>query len=441
MAEAKPKATLNLAKKSNVGVLVPIIIKSRPATDPVFELYAKNGTTKIDTMKAELHGSYIRITAVEGQKPKTVKGMKIKVADGEFSGTLDLTVANKYPKIIFAQSGPLDRRLKTPVTLTAMGDDGTVFTIESITSAKPEFVDVNEDWSLKPGTSEKKGSSKLTVTLVSDEYDQATKNGKDPTYTAKLLYTNVKDPTPPKKKGQIKAAGKIDILDPSSRIIVALSSDGTDVATSAILDVPEYFQIEPLVNEIHLEGEGKFFAISAKPNSGLDTATKHTVNITFNPGSAAEFKASKPLSIKAVQTSAKAVASRKTVTLFQSIPKYGEELTLSLSSNADARIGYVQVQTSKNKNIAQTFGVDEGKGFEAVQNGVGSWNLKLLNGAALTSGKKVKPSYTVKLELWPEGTFVRNADGSVPLDNSGRLVTNAKAKAAVASVKVGMALN
>jgi len=117
----------------------------------------------------------------------------------------------------------------------------------------------------------------------------------------------------------------------------------------------------------------------------------------------------KPILIKPVQTAAKGLQDRKNITLYKGIPKPGEELQLGLMSNAGVNIGYAELANSKYLPVEQLFGTARG-GFEVIQNGEDRWNIRFARGdlprAKGTNPDKLKASYTVKLNIWPAGTYL-----------------------------------
>jgi hypothetical protein len=370
----------------------------------------------VKTVTAVVEGSFIRITPVQGQKVKAIKGLEIGVEGGEAIGKLDLAVATKFPRITITQSGPLDVKLGEPVTLTATDEEGSEYIIESAEAAKPGVVTSTG----AVVTPIKKGSAKLNVklNLETSEYASLTKKPKDTVaYSAKVLDTAPKPPKPPKNSGTLSAPkGKLDVVDANSELVVFINSQdapGKGAITDVRLDGPDSAKFKAELRE-----DGVSFSVKAVP--GAEVLPKQSYELAVYLKKAAdgsEVKITKPIKFKPVQTSAKAIASRKDITLYTGIPEPGQEISLGLSSNADVKLGHAQVQKPK-ANTPE---------FELVRKGVNDWTLRFKSGA--TPGGSLKASYTLKLEVWPEGAFARKDDFSFdkPLPN---------AKASVVSIKV-----
>jgi len=153
--------------------------------------------------------------------------------------------------------------------------------------------------------------------------------------------------------------------------------------------------------------------------------------------------------------------------MYKATPYTGANVGMNITTPAGAKLGAVAIdQASVNKlnlgrEAAGSFPKDV---FELVQCGENTWTLRFKDGAIpvqlKASGKdKGKPvknangsykaaankTYSVKIELWAEGTYVKNADGSpkledgkiVPLYN-GAKKPSAKTKPTPVTVKVNL---
>jgi len=126
----------------------------------------------------------------------------------------------------------------------------------------------------------------------------------------------------------------------------------------------------------------------------------------------------KPLSITPAQTKSGATQSKKSVTLYKSAPHLGETITLSLSDPANVKIANTGIDKKSidalkfvNKYGKNEFGepLDLPGGLELVRDSQNSWLLRFEDGILPTAAnpkKGMKSSYTVKLELWADGTCI-----------------------------------
>ena len=62
-----------------------------------------------------------------------------------------------------------------------------------------------------------------------------------------------------------------------------------------------------------------------------------------------------------------------------------------------------------------------GGGFELVRKGDNDWTLRFKGGdVPVSGGKGFRQHYNVRMELWPEGSYQLNKDGTAVLDVTGR---------------------
>jgi hypothetical protein len=222
----------------------------------------------------------------------------------------------------------------------------------------------------------------------------------------------------------MKQKGKIDLLDPASTIAVTAAFKNT---ASQIADIELYDSNNGIKGEesqlfaVVMAGsgpklDGNTFYIKAKDGAVFAEGRKKQDLIVrlILVDNASEPALEARLAITPTQSSVKARASRSTVTLYNGQPDAREELTLALtSSGGGAALG-----------AASIAGTDSP--FELVRTGQGTWALGFKDGA--TPDPK---TYTVTLQLWPEGTYTVDGDTVKP-NGSG----NTAAKPATVKVKV-----
>jgi len=131
----------------------------------------------------------------------------------------------------------------------------------------------------------------------------------------------------------------------------------------------------------------------------------------------------KPLSIKPAFTVSKAVQSTKAVTLYKATPMTGQSLNIRLTTPANVKPGAVQLnQASLNGLKLVTSGSAPGAivksdGFRLEQSGAGDWTIYFKETTAPKAldakGKIVNPkqNYTIRIELWADGTYKLNSSG------------------------------
>jgi hypothetical protein len=143
----------------------------------------------------------------------------------------------------------------------------------------------------------------------------------------------------------------------------------------------------------------------------------------------------KLLSITPAQTTAKAFQSKKAITLYAGAPLTGEAIDLNLITPPGVQLGAVCINQAS--VAAMKFNSTlPNNGFELQQSGANQWTIYFKGGKAPEAAKgKLKASYTLKLELWAEGTYKdENNDGiPEPLTEGTK-----KSKPTLVSVKVNI---
>ena len=202
----------------------------------------------------------------------------------------------------------------------------------------------------------------------------------------------------------------LDVTNPDNmRMTANVTFENTvgNISTVGIVDPAGCFSIP--------DGSvvGNSFDIVAKPRSLAPDASYWVfMQIELDSG----IYIAQDVAVKPIQGKAKASAPPKTASLYKGAPNRAEKLSLGLASAADPpnpnmKLGVVTIDPKSN-NVFKG-----GKGFEIVQSGTGSWELGFKGGVLPVPKKgKLKASYTVKLRLWPEGTFRYDNNGKpVPL--------------------------
>jgi len=132
----------------------------------------------------------------------------------------------------------------------------------------------------------------------------------------------------------------------------------------------------------------------------------------------------KPLAITPAQAAAKGLANKKEISVYKVVPKSGEDVRLSLTAPPNAVLNHVSIAGADAKKTAnEKLGFAEG-GFELVRSGENDWTIRFKDGElpVVTAAKpfNFKKSYTLKVELWPDGAYQVKADGTADLDAAGR---------------------
>ncbi|MDR0220595.1 MAG: hypothetical protein LBI54_04210, partial [Lachnospiraceae bacterium] len=110
------------------------------------------------------------------------------------------------------------------------------------------------------------------------------------------------------------------------------------------------------------------------------------------------------------------------VTLYSAQPDAAEELTLTLTSSVNgAALGAARLAPAS-----------AGSGCELTRTGRDTWALGFAGGAL---PENPKSSYTLTLELWPQGTYTAGADGGFA-EEYGKGSSKTAAKPATVKVKV-----
>jgi len=224
----------------------------------------------------------------------------------------------------------------------------------------------------------------------------------------------------------ISMKDKIDIANPASAITATakLTNTSSDMASVRLLTGAD--ATSAASRDFHVSGiSGNTFKITAAHKQVVpNEAQKVYVHVTLKDGHTLPGKL---VTITPAQTVCKAALSKNAVTLYKADPLRGETGSIELSTPANVKLGAVRLHegTLKGHKLvhgANTVGDDPDSGlttdgFRIAQNGAGHWSLHFADAIApktLDNKGKVthlKGSYTVKLELWAEGTYRLDASG------------------------------
>ena len=221
---------------------------------------------------------------------------------------------------------------------------------------------------------------------------------------------------------------KIDIANPASAITATVKPANTssDIASVRILtgaaatsDVSPDFQAVGV--------SGKTFRITAVHKQVVPNNPQTVyVHVTLKDG---QTLPGKLVTIKPAQTVAKAALSKKTVTLYKADPLRGETGSFGLTTPANVKLGAVNLHEGTLKSHKLVHGENvvgdvfataslPSNGFRIAQNGAAHWSLHFADEIAPKALDKkgkvahLKSSYTLKLELWAEGTYRLDASGN-----------------------------
>ncbi|MCL2110870.1 MAG: hypothetical protein FWH32_01175 [Clostridiales bacterium] len=298
------------------------------------------------------------------------------------------------------------------------------------------------------------------------------KNGKPRTFAVNLVITGKEASV------SVTSKGRIDIANPNSEIAntLRLRNVTGEVASVRLLEQEfEIFEGKRLLSAGR-GNESRDFEVTSLNGNRFTVGLKHgavaprvrqnlSVEVTLTNGLKVRswgYKerrvvryrwfvgTDRPLSITPVQTIGRAWQSARAVTLYKDAPFGGAPIGFDLTTPANVSLGAVRIQPTSVRNF-------QDGGFELLQNGPNDWTLGFKDGKVpvlvdrngnptMTRATNSRPSirtplkssYTVKIELWAEGTYRLADDGKgtlVPVGiGSGRNVT----KPRVVNVRVNI---
>ena len=275
------------------------------------------------------------------------------------------------------------------------------------------------------------------VLLNKDKDVKYTLTIKSPSLPGKKLSVNLTIAAN-KSKGTITKKGKIDVANPASAVTVTVKLTNTSSKIASV----ELLKSGAPSGDFAVTGiSGNKFKIASAHNQVVPGVQQTlTARVTLKSGVP-------PLDItvkvKPVQGKGKAKQSLKAVTLYKSTPMYGSgPVKLSLTKPANVRLGKVAVNPASLKAMKLSDG-----GFRLEQNGSNDYTIYFEGGRApavfdkKTGGLgKLKASYTLKLDLWAEGTYKLDSAGQPAAlgyyNANGKWV--AKSKPTTVKVKVNI---
>ena len=194
--------------------------------------------------------------------------------------------------------------------------------------------------------------------------------------------------------------GKIDLANPHSSV------NGTVKYTNTMSSIENILLLNEEQDDLHENYEvtatgARTYAIKVKPGrqEQLVPGVAQKVWIYF------ELKDGTILyldrAITPTQTVGKALQNKKAVTIYKKTTHAGESIGFGLRTPANVKLGNVKINAASVKNNDH---------FQVVRNGENSWSVHFkddFNPDAVDSrGRTIyKSSYTIKLELWAEGTY------------------------------------
>jgi len=218
---------------------------------------------------------------------------------------------------------------------------------------------------------------------------------------------------------RINLNGRLDVTaeEPLISGLVTLSNTGAEIV-DVRLDSADFYA--------SYHGNNMFglgIRDGRQPHPGI--AQNHVVRTTLSNGAVVSSK----LKITPVQTVAKAWRNRGEISLAKADPGSGGEISLGLLSEA-VRLGEIDMDPAS---------VRKHNSFSLERNGLNSVVLWLDPQKAAFAPLKTSKSYTVRLRLWPEGTYQLGADGRASRDTNGNVIPlGRRAKPGVVSVRVNV---
>jgi len=287
-------------------------------------------------------------------------------------------------------------------------------------------------------------NKKYVLNIGSDALDTLT--GKNQTFVVTLTVTA-------KTAGMtLSTKGKIDVANPASAInaTVKLSNTTSDISSVKLLKGSDVSSDLRAV----VTGTGTFNIVAAHKQVVPGVEQVITVRVTLKNGVTLPDKTVK---IKPAQTVGKAAQSRKTVTLYKMAPRTGETVGLKLTTPANVKLGAVRLNQASLDGMKLVSGssivgakadpTDKTDGFRLGQSGDGNWTIYFKDSVAPKAIDKkgnvaaLGKSYSLRFELWAEGTYKLDSYGkpvalTSGVDKNGKPV--ARTKPTLVTVKVIM---
>ena len=402
----------------------------------------------IDVNRYQGNGSIV----LPGNITAGIHALKVDFTGGANTVNLKLTVKRIDPSKVTAGSAT-----KT-VVVNTNHNNGDIITININPSASnlviSDWAQTNTKVAMPNGIAYAPGANSITFSVTDKTLLSPTakavalefNSGSSPLAKPLKISLSV---TGKEASFRVSQKGKIDIANPASEVTASVTLLNT---TSAIADVKLYDQafdankkfIDPVAAGAGLSTKfevgainGNTFTIKAKNGTLVPGAAKKLslfivlgngdVITSWVTSAGGLVKDTKAITIKPAQTVFKAKQDKKAVTLYKLAPQVGERIDLEFSTAAGARLGDVEI------NMAS---VSRNDYFELARGGKNTWELKLKDGfdPYLLNGKGksvYKAGYTVKLELWAEGTYEMSGGRAIP-----RVDGKFKTKPTIVSIRV-----
>lgn len=243
---------------------------------------------------------------------------------------------------------------------------------------------------------------------------------------------------------------KIDIANPNSAVTATVKLKGTtsDIESVTLWNsLPNREPVEENTDFKVTEISGNTFKLAAA-HKNLVPGVKKKLSVTVRlkngqelnswtvvTGGGKEKVKDKAILITPVQTMGKAYQNKREITLYKTTPFTGETIGLDLITPG-VKLGTVWISEESRKALKFDAG-----GFRLEQSGENEWVIYFEGDKAPTlpnkkNGKpaELKANYTIKLELWAEGTYRLDSDGKPISLASGK----AKSKPAIVRVKINI---
>ena len=218
--------------------------------------------------------------------------------------------------------------------------------------------------------------------------------------------------------------GKIDVVNPLSYTTATLTLANT---SSGIANVTLVDPVDNALASTEFKAEftgGNTIKILPVAGSVLAPNIAHpvTVKVDLMNGQPPVYK---KINITPTQTVGKKWQSVSAVTLYKDVPEAGADIGLNLLTPANVKLGDVCFNAASLKLAGLN-----SDSLKLVRSGSNNWTLFLGDGVTLKS-----KTYTVKLDLWAEGAYLKDGDGNFlgPIKDNKNIT---RTKATTVTVKV-----
>jgi len=259
----------------------------------------------------------------------------------------------------------------------------------------------------------------------------------------------------------VSQRGRIDISNPESAIdaTIRLNNtseriEGVKLLEQRILGGAQVIPDKPseLFKAVHVPGENTFRIIAignVEPRTRYSLAIEIELEgrtltswIETGTGPDSTVRHRFVFNITPAQTISRAWMSANNVTLRAAMPHRGDDIRLNLTTPANVKLGQVSIQQSSLDNLRF---IDENgtlipNALVIEQNGADSWTIRFRDGevpwgTVSSNGRtetELRNNYSIRLELWAEGTYV--------LDGAGNPTALRNARPTVITVRINIRL-